>query len=111
MTKNLLDVNQWANPRMGEMVLDALFAPLPRYMNEYFLPVGMSAEELLKTLVERGYAQPGYFVFTVKEDGTLRVGLDLHIEGASPCSYGYLENRIAEITAFYHGKCFHAKTL
>ena len=110
MTKNVLDASQWANPELGNMVLDALFTPLPRYINEYYMPVGMSAEALLNTLKERGYAKPGYFVFTVKNDGTLRIGLDLNIKGASPCSFGSIENRIADITAFYHGKCYHAKT-
>lgn len=110
MTKNVLDPNQWANPMLGEMVLEALFAPVGRYMNSYYTPVGMSANELLKTLEEKGYTKQGYFVFQVMGNGMLRIGLDLHIKGASPCSYGYLENRIADITAFYNGKCYHEKT-
>jgi hypothetical protein len=111
--KDVLDASQWANPALGNIVLSAFFAPLPDILTESYRPVGMSARELLKALIDRGYLdlEKNYFQAVLSADRSeLVITLDLvHTKGASPCSYGYLENRIAEITAFWVRGCYYKK--
>lgn len=92
---NWCDPNAWANPQAGAIVWSALLAPMPKKMFVDYRVTNMSARELMESL----HWTPGYFEVSLTPDRVwMRVTLDLTVEGHMVNTYGFLENRIEDLS-------------
>lgn len=96
MVKDLNDPKNWANPRLGAIVLGAWnAAPVDQWRCDY-RSCSMSAQELMDALK----FSPNYYRVQLSEDRVwMQVTLNASTRGASVCSFGYLDNQVGKVSS------------
>lgn len=96
---NLMDPNNWANPRIGAIVLGAWLAEPSKEFRCDYRSCGMSARELMEELQAKNLLGHNYFEAKLSEDRVwVIVTLSPSARGASVCSFGYLENNVGRVS-------------
>ncbi len=95
MSRDLNDPKNWANPRLGVIVLSAWNAASVDQWRCDYRSCSMSARELLEALK----LGQNYYSVQLSEDRVwLQVTLNASTRGASVCSFGYLDNQVAKVS-------------
>lgn len=103
--KNVLDANQWANPRIGQTVLTALFSTDTTPVRAEYRPVGCSAREAVREWAHHHIDSMGSVKVSMSPDRTMVV---VEIDGPAN-TLGYVENWFtSQGIGLWSGKCYLA---